>query len=168
MKRFFIILLILTISLPGCAKGGQDILGYQDYPMTVTGTLSEEDFSCAVTVNLTESGSAEIAIDSPPTLTGYSFKVDNGEIWVYYDSMEIDLKAAADDIPVLWLSDMLSLKKEDYRYSAKKGSSQFDYFESDTAKTVISRYADKDIPYRIEYFKEGKTLTFDIDTLIVQ
>ncbi len=167
MKRFIVILFILILCLCSCGRE-VDILGYQNYPMTVTGTLTQGDFSCAVTVNISQKGVAELTVDSPETLKGYSFKVDNGSIWVYYDNMEIDLHALQEDIPMMWVSEMLSVDCEEHKYSRSEDNTRLDFFVGDTAETVVYTLEGEEAPYRIEYSRQGQTLRFDIDTLIVQ
>ena len=135
--------------------------------MTVTGTLVTEGIGYAVTVALPEKNKAQITINSPRTLAGYSFSVDDGKVCVFYESMAIELVPPAAQLPMAWVSDMLSLAPEDYLYSTEEDGMTVSYYSSDKGETVIySR--DSNTPCRIKHTLNNKTLVLEIDTLLIQ
>lgn len=136
--------------------------------MTVTGTLTQGDMSYALTLTLSDKSRAKISIDSPDTIRGYSFTVDNEGIWVYYDDMQIDLHAVGSHIPILWVVDMLSLSEEDYRYSRKEEDATVSFYEYEDTQTVLYTRKNEDFPFRIEHTRKQGSVRFDIDTFILQ
>ncbi|MBR4882121.1 MAG: hypothetical protein IKU19_09305, partial [Clostridia bacterium] len=90
MKRI-VFLLVILLSLVSCSNQ-KHIPDFQSFPITLSGTLTCNDSSCAITAVMQDKDTCHITIDSPELLRGYSFKVDNTGISVYYDDMQIELK----------------------------------------------------------------------------
>lgn len=168
MKRFIVLLILITVLLCSCASAPKNVPEYQSYPLTLTGTLSAKDFSCALTVTLTDKNKANITIDSPETLKGYGFTVDNSEIWVYYDDMKADLPPVSADIPILRVVDMLCLTETDCTYIRKDKEVTVAFYDDTVSKTAVYLRRDEDIPFRIEHTRDGSTVDLEIDTLITQ
>lgn len=168
MKRFLITVIIITALFSSCGSEAQKILEYQKYPMTVTGTLVTDTLSCAVSVTMTSENSASICINSPETLKNYSFEVENEKITAFYEEMEIELCSSAFELPVGQIADMLSLSPEAYKYSRTEKETRYDFYDDTISETVIISENSEGIPKRIEHTRNNKTITLEIDSLIIQ
>ncbi len=165
MKRIFVILITLVIMLSGCGGRQSDPLAYQSYPLSAAGTLTCGDLSCCVRITLSEKGRAKISIESPETLSGYSFEVDKEEVWVYYDDMQIPLSKN----PVKGIAsvcDMLSIDGEcyidTYNDMIDGVNTCYSVFRTDAADITVYTEAGKETPYRIDYEGGDQLLRFDI------
>lgn len=168
MKRFFITAIIFVFVFSSCRAKTEDILGYQKYPMMVTGTLAYDGHSYAVTVTLSKDKTASISVNAPESLTGYKFSVENGRVRVYYEGMEIELNSSAADIPVMWITDMLSLSRSDYLRTEHKKDSDTVLFADGSGETEVCFTEGGTLPYRIIYTFGNKKAVLDIDTFIIQ
>ncbi|MBQ4601529.1 MAG: hypothetical protein IJB24_01590 [Clostridia bacterium] len=166
MKRI-VFLLILLLLLPSCGQQRR-LPTFETFPMTLSGTLAYNGESIALTAVFKNLDSCDIGIDSPENLSGYSFKVDNSSVWVYYDDMRIELKQGSIDIPFSVLPEMLSVSREDFEYSRTDSENTIYYYTRNSADTVIYIKKSEELPCRIEYKKDGTALAFDIETLTVQ
>ena len=167
MKRVIIVLLVLFCFLVSCGQE-KKIPAFESYPVTISGVLTYNGVSCALTVTMREKNLLDITIDSPENLSGYRFKVDNSKVWVYYDSMQIELNGTDTDFPFSLLAQATSVSREDFEYSRTDGENRIYYYKTDGNTAVIYVKRSEDIPCRIEYTKNNTTLILDIESFIVQ
>lgn len=167
MKRVIIILLLLLCFITSCAQQ-KKIPTFEDFPLTLSGTLAYNGTSVALSAVLKSKSSCDISIASPESLTGYSFKVDNSEVWVYYDNMQIELKNGGIDIPFSLLPKMLSVSREDFEYSRTDEENLIYYYKKDGTDTVVYVKRGEEFPCRIEYTKDNVNITLDIESFAIQ
>ncbi len=166
MKRI-VFLLILLLLLPSCGQE-KKLPTFEDYPITLSGTLTYNDTCYAITAVIQDKDSCDIGIESPENLSGYSFKVDSSSLWVYYDDMQIELQPGSIDIPFTLLPEILAVSRENFEYSRTDSENTIYYYTKDSADTVIYINRGKDVPSRIEYTKDNTAVTFDIESFIIQ
>ena len=166
MKRI-VILLVLLLLFTSCGQQNR-IPSFDAYPMTLTGTLSYNGSCFAVTTLLQDRDQADITIASPENLSGYSFKVDNTGVWVYYDNMQIELHNTNIDIPFSFLPRMLDVSREDFTQYRTDSENRIYHYTKDSHSTVIYIRRTEQLPHRIEYTEDGISLVFDIENFIVQ
>ncbi len=167
MKRIITILLVLLFFLLSCGQE-KKAPDFECYPITMSGTLTCGGNSCAITVVAQGKDSLDISIDSPKGLAGYSFKVDNSKVWVYYDGMQIELENGSIDIPFSLFPEILSVSLENFEYSRTDEKNVIYYYKKDGNSTVIYVKRATDTPCRIEYTKDNRTVIFDIESFIIQ
>ncbi len=164
MKRVVVLFVLLLIL---CSCGSEKkIPSLESYPITLSGNLSYNGNSYAVTSVIHGTHSADITIDYPENLSGYSFKVDNSSVWVYYDSMQIELKNGIADIPFALIPEMLSVSYSDFESCRTEGDALIYYYKKDGSLIRINTKRNEDKPCRIEYTGEQGTVIFDIESFI--
>lgn len=166
MKRIVFLLIILLL-IPSCGAE-QRIPTFESYPLTLSGILTYNGTSCAVTAVIFGKDACEISIDSPENLSGYSFKVDNGSVWVYYDNMQIELKTGSIEMPITLIPEMLAVSREEFEYSRADSENTVYYYTKDSADTTIYIRRAEKLPHCIEYKKGNVSLSFEIESLMVQ
>ena len=167
MKRVIIILLVLLCFITSCAQE-KKIPAFEDFPLTLSGTFTYNGTSIALSAVLQSKNSCDISIDSPENLTGYSFKVDNSEVWVYYDNMQIELNNGGIDIPFSLLPEMLSVSREDFEYSRTDEENVIYYYKKNETDTAVYVKRTTGAPCRIEYTRNNVTAAFDIESCTAQ
>ena len=166
MKRIVFLLFVLLL-LTSCAQEEKLPL-FEEYPYTLTGTLSYNGSCCAISAVSDGKGECRINIESPENLRGYSFKVDNSSVWVYYDNMEIELNTGRTEIPFALLPIMLGVSREDFEYSLDNSENTDYHFSKDGSAILVSVRRKEELPCRVVYKKEGTVLTLDIESFIIQ
>lgn len=160
MKRVFLILFLLPL-LCSCGVEKQIPL-FEDHPMTIVGDLSCNGEVYAVRIELISRDAAKIAIEAPENLSGYSFKVDNSSIWVYYDNMQTELQADSNSIPFFYIFKALTVSRENFEYSRKDNKAVIYHYSMDGADTMIYTDISDHTPFCIEYRKESVCVKLDI------
>ena len=164
MKRVFLLMLILPL-LCSCSKE-RDIPLIERYPITVTGELSHNGSCYAVSITLKGPGCGTVAIDAPENLSGYSFKVDNSSIWVYYDNVEAPLSAGVTDYPFLNIIKAMSVSRPDFEYSRREKDAVIYHYMADDADIAVYTTLSDTAPTRIEYVKESVCVRLDITNIV--
>lgn len=161
MKRILIPILVFCLAFaPSCAEKSEHWT--PSFPCTLTGQLSTKDISLCVTVVVSDTDRVDIAIDSPETLSGYSFRIEPKKTGVYYDGMEISLPDSF--YPPLAIAEMLSVSREDFSYSREKDGERIDFFVKEGAE--ISVYTPKDTkdPRLIKYSAQDLDIDLEISS----
>lgn len=173
MKKFFILGLTVCalLVLPSCADTQYHELSYQRYPISITGTLEKEDLKCGVTVTVTAANTGEITIDSPESLSGYRFRVENGSVLVFYEDIEIEL--VPDSVKgICRIVGMLSLEgKEASSIDLEEndsGSFSRRKFNFEDSQITVYTKTGENLPCRIVSEAGGSEIVLNIDTLILQ
>ena len=163
MKRVFLLLLLLPL-LCGCGTE-RPIPTVEQYPVSITGELSYNGTDHTVSIVLCAPGCGTVTVDAPENLSGYSFKVDNSLIWVYYDNVEAPLSGVTDH-PFLNIIKALSVSREDFEYFRSDRDTVIYHYTAEAADVAIHTYSSDTTPIRVEYTRENVCVRLDITNLI--
>lgn len=163
-KPIFLFLLLVGLISLGSCTGKEDILSYQSYPMEAGGRLITDSAVFEIKVNVYSPQSLCIAVTTPEALKGYSFRIDNDEMWVYYEDAGVKLPSVA-QLPARCIASMLTLSPDKLLYTRNDELGSTAFFEEETAEISLHFRNREAYPYLIKH-SGGEKLSFEIDYIM--